>query len=380
VELIEGRAPKELATILSWADDIRRDHLMVRANADNGPDARKARRLGAEGIGLCRTEHMFLGEDRLPVVRRMILSSTPEEERAALEALRVVQRKDFYQILKEMDGLPVTIRLLDPPLHEFLPSTHELAIKEATQGLTPEESRLLEAARDWEEVNPMLGTRGVRLGVMKPGLYAMQVRALMEAAHERVRRGGHPIIEIMIPLVVTREELALARGWVEGAIREVATSEAVSTPRTTGSLDVQIGTMIETPRAALVADQIAEQADFFSLGTNDLTQMTFGFSRDDIEGRIMSTYLESGLLTRNPFEVVDDDGVGTLVRMAITKGRSIKPALKVGVCGEHGGDPTSIARFLEAGVDYVSCSPFRVPIARLSAAQAVLAQVDIPTR
>ena len=374
VELIEGRPPKEFTTILSWADDIRRGHLMVRANADNGPDARNARRLGAEGIGLCRTEHMFLGEDRLPVVRRMILSSTPDEEQAALEELRAVQRKDFYQILKEMDGLPVTIRLLDPPLHEFLPSTHELAIKEATEGLTLEENRLFEAAKHWEEVNPMLGSRGVRLGVMKPGLYAMQVRALMEAAYERVRRGGRPIIEIMIPLVVTREELALARGWVEGAIRDVVAAKTKSACRTTGSLEVLIGTMIETPRAALVADQIAEQADFFSLGTNDLTQMTFGFSRDDIEGRIMGTYLECGLLARNPFEVIDDEGVGALVRRAITKGRSVKPKLKVGVCGEHGGDPTSIATFFAAGVVYVSCSPFRIPIARLSAAQAVLAQ------
>ncbi|MEO9180847.1 MAG: pyruvate, phosphate dikinase, partial [Acidimicrobiales bacterium] len=353
VELAEGRSPKEFTTILSWADDIRRGHLMVRANADNGPDARNARRLGAEGIGLCRTEHMFLGEDRLPVVRQMILSSTPDEERIALEELRAVQRKDFYEILKEMDGLPVTIRLLDPPLHEFLPSTHDLAVKGAAQGLTPEEYRLFEAAKAWEEVNPMLGTRGVRLGVMKPGLYAMQVRALMEAACERVRRGGHPIIEIMIPLVVSRQELALARSWVEEAILDVATRGAKGARRTVDPLDVLIGTMIETPRAALVADQIAEEADFFSLGTNDLTQMTFGFSRDDIEGRIMTTYLENGLLARNPFEVVDDDGVGALVRMAIVKGRSVKPAMKVGVCGEHGGEPTSIAIFLAAGVDYV---------------------------
>ena len=384
VPLTVGDTPREFETILGWADTIRAGHLGVRANADNGPDAANARRHGAEGIGLCRTEHMFLGEDRLPIVRRMILASTESEEHSALEELRIAQKADFEEILEAMDGLPVTIRLLDPPLHEFLPDTQELAIKEATVGLTEEEGRLWEAAKTWHEFNPMLGTRGVRLGVIKPGLYAMQVRALMEAAIERVGAGGHPIVEIMIPLTVTREELALARGWVEAAVSEALIAgstggrgkkeEATRRATTSGALDVIIGTMIETPRAALRAAEIAEEADFFSFGTNDLTQMTFGFSRDDVEGRMMSTYLEQGLLKRNPFEVVDPDGVGELVRLGVERGRDTKPGLKIGVCGEHGGDPESIATFARAGLDYVSCSPFRVPIARLAAAQAVLSE------
>ncbi len=376
VPVSEGETPPEFEIVLGWADAVRAGHLGVRANADNGPDAANARRHGAEGIGLCRTEHMFLAEDRLPVVRRMILASTPEEEESALEALRVAQRSDFEEILEAMDGLPVTIRLLDPPLHEFLPDTQEMAVKEATVGLTEEEGRLYEAAKIWHEYNPMLGTRGVRLGVIKPGLYAMQVRALMEAALDRVAAGGHPIVEIMIPLTISREELALARSWVEGAITEAQSesgSRAAGRRGRSGTLEVLIGTMIETPRAALRAGEIAEVADFFSFGTNDLTQMTFGFSRDDVEGRMMSAYLELGLLKRNPFEVVDPDGVGELVRLGVERGRATRPSLKIGVCGEHGGDPESIRTFARAGLDYVSCSPFRVPIARLAAAQAVLA-------
>ncbi|MGA2837232.1 MAG: pyruvate, phosphate dikinase [Acidimicrobiales bacterium] len=376
VEVSQGETPPEFDLILSWADEVRAGHLGVRANADNGPDAINARKHGAEGIGLCRTEHMFLAEDRLPIVRRMILADTPSDEESALEALRVAQKADFVEILEAMDGQPVTVRLLDPPLHEFLPDPTELAIKQATVGLTEEESRLFEAAKLWHEVNPMLGTRGVRLGVIKPGLYAMQVRALMEAALDRVDAGGHPVVEIMIPLTVSREELALARSWVEGAVSEAKAAAAPSrkgSKAAKGSLEVLIGTMIETPRAALRAGDIAEEADFFSFGTNDLTQMTFGFSRDDVEGRMMSAYLEEGLLTRNPFEVVDADGVGELVRLGTERGRATRPSLKVGVCGEHGGDPESIATFAAAGLDYVSCSPFRVPIARLAAAQAVLA-------
>ena len=371
VEMVSGKPPKEFEVILGWADTIRKGQLNVRANADNGPDSLNARAMGAEGIGLCRTEHMFLGEDRLPVVRRMILASNHIEEKAALEELRTVQRDDFLEILEAMDGLPVTIRLLDPPLHEFLPSTHELGVKEATTGLNVEEAELYAAAKMWEEANPMLGTRGVRLGVIKPGLYEMQVRALMEAAKIRVAKGGHPIVEVMIPLTVTREELALARSWAEKAIEEVGVESAKGKGKK-GSLEVLIGTMIETPRAALVADEIAEVADFFSFGTNDLTQMTFGFSRDDVEGRIMGPYIEQGLLKRNPFEVVDPDGVGALGRMGVKLGRETKPGLKTGVCGEHGGDPESISTFYAAGLDYVSCSPFRVPVARLAAAQAVL--------
>jgi pyruvate,orthophosphate dikinase len=362
VGLTMGDTPKEFDVVLGWADAIRRGKLKVRANADNGPDATRAREFGAEGIGLCRTEHMFLGEDRLPVVRAMILADTPEEEDAALEQLRTVQKADFLEILEAMDGLPVTVRLLDPPLHEFLPDIEELVVKQATTGLSAEEQDLLAAARSWQEVNPMLGTRGVRLGVLKPGLYAMQVRALMEAAKERVNKGGTPVIEIMIPLTIGREEMALARGWVEDAIGTTASG-----------LDVTIGTMIETPRAALLAGEIAEESDFFSFGTNDLTQMTFGFSRDDVEGRMMGPYLELGLLKRNPFETVDAAGVGELVRIACERGRAVKADLKLGVCGEHGGDPESIGLFYDAGLDYVSCSPFRVPIARLAAAHAVVA-------
>jgi pyruvate,orthophosphate dikinase len=363
--LAEAKPPKEFDTILGWADRVRKGKLAVRANADTGPDATVARDFGAEGIGLCRTEHMFLADDRLPIVRAMILADTPEEEEAALEQLRVAQKADFLEILEAMDGLPVTVRLLDPPLHEFLPSVEELVVQRATTGLNAEEADLLAAAESWREQNPMLGTRGVRLGVLKPGLYAMQVRALMEAAVELHAAKKHPIVEIMIPLTVTREEMLLARGWVEDAIAAVQGSGAKG-------LEVTIGTMIETPRAALRADEIAEVADFFSFGTNDLTQMTFGFSRDDVEARMMPAYLEQGLLRRNPFETIDQPGVGELVAVAVERGRATKPKIKLGVCGEHGGDPESIELFHRVGLDYVSCSPYRVPIARLAAAQAIL--------
>jgi pyruvate,orthophosphate dikinase len=371
VELSVSKPPKEFDIILRWADQIRKGKMAVRANADTAEDAATAREMGAEGIGLCRTEHMFLAADRLPVVRRMILAQTEREEEQALEELRKVQKQDFLEILKAMDGLPVTVRLLDPPLHEFLPNVHELEMKLAQLGgLSDEESDLLEAAREWSEFNPMLGTRGVRLGVIKPGLYAMQVRALMEAATERLARGGKPIVEVMIPLTVTREELALARSWVLEGIAEAAANSKSSTK---AKMKVSIGTMIETPRAALRADELAEEADFFSFGTNDLTQMTFGFSRDDVESRMMPAYLEYGLLKRNPFQTIDQTGVGELVQIAATRGRRTKSGIKLGVCGEHGGDPESIEFFHRVGLDYVSCSPYRVPIARLAAAQAVLA-------
>ncbi|HVT77566.1 MAG TPA: pyruvate, phosphate dikinase [Acidimicrobiales bacterium] len=368
VGVTQGEPPAEFKTLLGWADQIRKGKVGVRANADTGADAAVARQFGAEGIGLCRTEHMFLAEDRLPVVRRMILADTPDEEAAALEELRQAQKADFVEILEAMDGLPVTVRLLDPPLHEFLPKTEDLLIKQATSGLSAEEERLLEAAEEWKEFNPMLGTRGVRLGVVKPGLYAMQVRALMEAAAERAKAGGKPVVEVMIPLTVSAPELALARSWVEEAIAEFASSE-----KTGKKINVIIGTMIETPRAALRAEEIAQHADFFSFGTNDLTQMTFGFSRDDVEGRMMTAYLEQGLLPRNPFDTLDQAGVGELVSLGAKRGRKTKPTLKLGVCGEHGGDPESIEFFVnQAGLDYVSCSPYRVPIARLAAAQAVV--------
>jgi pyruvate,orthophosphate dikinase len=365
MELAKAEPPPEFFTILEWADEVRRNKLAVRANADTGEDAIVARDLGAEGIGLCRTEHMFLAPDRLPIVREMILANTPESEVAALERLRVAQQADFEEILDAMDGLPVTVRLLDPPLHEFLPSVIDLKVKAASEGLTKAEQELLEVAESWSEHNPMIGTRGVRLGVIKPGLYAMQVRALLDAAAALRARSKHPIVEIMIPLTVTREELALARSWVEAEITN-ATANLRKKP------EITIGTMIETPRAALRADEIAEEADFFSFGTNDLTQLTFGFSRDDVESRMMPAYLEQGLLEHNPFDSIDQAGVGELVEIGAKRGRSTKKALKLGVCGEHGGDPASIGFFYRAGLDYVSCSPFRVPIARLSAAQAII--------
>ncbi len=369
VPLANAEAPEDLTTLLSWADKIREGKVSVRANADNGPDAQNARSFGAEGIGLCRTEHMFLGEDRLPIVRRMILAETPEAESQALEELREAQKVDFIEILKAMDGLPVTVRLLDPPLHEFLPDVESLLVKEATEGLSHEEERLKKASLAWREQNPMIGTRGVRLGVLKPGLYEMQVRALMQACVERVRNGGDPIVEVMIPLTVTGEELELARSWVEAAIEKVAAEEG----KAANFRDkVTIGTMIETPRAALRAEDIAQYADFFSFGTNDLTQMTFGFSRDDVEGRMMNAYLEKGLLSRNPFDTLDQAGVGELVAIAAERARKVKPGLKLGVCGEHGGDPESIYFFVKSGLNYVSCSPFRVPVARLACAQALI--------
>jgi pyruvate,orthophosphate dikinase len=367
VPLKAAEASVQLDEILTWADEVRKGKMKVRANADNGPDATRAREFGAEGIGLCRTEHMFLGDDRLPIVREMILASTPEAEEAALEKLRVAQKHDFYEILEAMDGLPVTIRLLDPPLHEFLPDVEELAVKQATHGLTDDETVLLATAREWQEVNPMLGTRGVRLGVVKPGLYAMQVRALVEAAVDRLAKKGKPIVEIMIPLTISREEMAMAKEWVDGAI-----AKATEGTKNAAKLDISIGTMIEVPRAAIRADGLAEFAEFFSFGTNDLTQMTLGFSRDDIEGRIMTSYVEQGLLRTNPFETIDHLGVGELVKLAVERGRQTRPDIKLGVCGEHGGDPASIYFFYEAGLDYVSCSPFRIPVARLAAAQAVL--------
>jgi len=348
--------------ILGWADGLRT--LKVRANADLPDDARKAREFGADGIGLCRTEHMFLG-DRLPIVQRMILADTPADEDSALEELRAQQETDFEGILEAMDGLPVTVRLLDPPLHEFLPDHEELIIKQAKGEITEHELELLKASKLWRESNPMLGTRGCRLGIIKPGLYRMQVRALMQAAVTRRRAGGNPIVEIMIPLVVSAPELKLLETWSREEAEKVLQEAGIE-------IDYLVGTMIETPRAALVADDIAAVAEFFSFGTNDLTQMTFGFSRDDIEGRFMSEYLEYKLLPANPFETLDVEGVGQLVRMGCEKGRAARPGIKHGILGEHGGDPASVAFCHEVGLDYVSCSPYRVPIARLAAAHAAV--------
>ena len=378
IEMAAAEPTKDFHTIVKWADEVRKGKMAVRANADNQQDAEMARQFGAEGIGLCRTEHMFLAPDRLPVVRQMILAETPEEETIALEALREVQTTDFVALLRAMSGLPVTVRLLDPPLHEFLPHVGELESKQALGELSAQEQKLLDAAHAWSEVNPMLGTRGVRLGVLKPGLYAMQVKALLTAADIVANEGFQPIIEIMIPLVTTKEELTLARSWVEEAIVQHARLPRTTAGNKAGKVrkisrpKVTIGTMIETPRAALVANELAEVSDFFSFGTNDLTQMTFGFSRDDVESRLMPQYLAAGLLKRNPFESIDVVGVGELVRMAAKRGRKTKRSLKLGVCGEHGGDPDSIAVFYAAGLDYVSCSPYRIPIARLACAQAII--------
>jgi pyruvate,orthophosphate dikinase len=350
-------------TILSWADEFRR--LKVRTNADLPHDAEVARRFGAEGIGLCRTEHMFLG-DRLPLVQRFILADGPIEEEEALAELEKLQRADFEGIFEAMDGLPVTIRLLDPPLHEFLPDVEELLVREARGNLEPDERRLLAAAQLWREANPMLGTRGCRLGIIKPGLYRMQAKAIAEAAVARVRAGGDPRVEIMIPLIVTEEEFALLNTWVREVVDEVLDAEKFA------AIDYLVGTMVETPRAALAAGEIADVAEFFSFGTNDLTQMTFGFSRDDVEGRFMSEYLEHKLLPANPFETLDQEGVGQLVELGVERGRATRPSIKLGICGEHGGDPASVEFFDKIGLDYVSCSPYRVPIARLAAAHAVL--------
>ncbi len=362
VAVVTPEPTGHFGTILGWADQLRT--MRVRTNADLPEDARKAREFGAEGIGLCRTEHMFLG-DRLPIVQRMILADNAADEESSLEELRAQQETDFEGILEAMDGLPVTVRLLDPPLHEFLPDHEELIVKQATGEATEADLKLLRASEFWRESNPMLGTRGCRLGIIKPGLYRMQVRALMQAAVTRKRAGGNPIIEIMIPLIVSEPELQLIEQWTR--------DEADAVVRAAGiDVDYLVGTMIETPRAALVADGIAKVAEFFSFGTNDLTQMTFGFSRDDIEGRFMSEYLEYKLLPANPFESLDVEGVGQLVRMGCERGRATRPDLKLGICGEHGGDPASIYFCHEVGLDYVSCSPYRVPIARLAAAHAAL--------
>ncbi|WP_432948608.1 pyruvate, phosphate dikinase [Kribbella sp. CA-253562] len=352
--------------LISHADEIRR--LGVRTNADTADDAARARRFGAQGIGLCRTEHMFLGERR-ESVERLILAETDAERDAALAELEPLQRGDFLELLDAMDGLPVTIRLIDPPLHEFLPSMEDLAVKVALAKERGEEPghdvKLLAAVERLHEQNPMLGLRGVRLGLMIPGLFAMQVRAIASAAAELRKQGKAPRPEIMIPLVGAIQELQLARDEVEGVLNEVAEASGVewATP---------IGTMIELPRAAVIADQIAEAADFFSFGTNDLTQTTWGFSRDDVEGSFFSRYLEKGIFAVSPFESIDREGVGSLVRTGVERGRATRPDLKLGICGEHGGDPDSIHFFHEVGLDYVSCSPFRIPVARLEAGRAAL--------
>jgi pyruvate, orthophosphate dikinase len=352
VELVPPQINEDFETILGWADELRR--LKVRANADTPEDAAKAREFGAQGIGLCRTEHMFMAEDRLPVVREMIMASGEDERRRALDRLLPLQQADFEGIFEAMAGLPVTIRLLDPPLHEFLPP-----IEEAT------DEKMRERIRALQEANPMLGTRGCRLGLMFPEIYEMQVRAIVRAALAvQERTGEAPLVEIMHPLVGFGEELRRLRAMT------------VATADEEGELEYLVGTMIELPRACVRADEIAEHADFFSFGTNDLTQTALGFSRDDAEGKFLTRYLEDGVLERNPFETIDQGGVGDLMRIAVERGRSVKD-IKMGICGEHGGEPTSVEFCHELGLEYVSCSPYRVPLARLAAAQAALKEAGV---
>ncbi|MDI6902018.1 MAG: pyruvate, phosphate dikinase [Anaerosomatales bacterium] len=367
VELIEPTPSGEFATILEWADEFRT--MGVRANADTPDDAERGRELGAAGIGLCRTEHMFLG-DRKSIVQDMILAEDDATRERALDKLLEVQREDFVGIFKAMDGLPVTVRLLDPPLHEFLDDPRELEIeivKAEAEGRDMAEKRALLAQIDsMKEANPMLGLRGCRLGIMFPEIYGMQVRAITEAACQLKKEGADPRPEIMIPLVSVVAELETLRAESEQIVADVQAEEGCD-------FEIPIGTMIELPRAAVTADEVAGAADFFSFGTNDLTQTTFGFSRDDIEGKFLPRYLSRKILPRNPFETVDA-GVAKLVEMGCTLGRQTNPKLKLGVCGEHGGDPESVKVFYGIGLDYVSCSPFRVPLARLAAAQAALAE------
>ncbi|SHL03424.1 pyruvate, phosphate dikinase [Actinacidiphila paucisporea] len=350
--------------VMAYADRVRR--LQVRANADNAEDAARARRFGAQGIGLCRTEHMFLGERR-EMVERLVLADTDTEREEALGALLPLQKADFIELFEAMDGLPVTVRLLDPPLHEFLPDITELSVRvalaESRKDANENDLRLLQAVHKLHEQNPMLGLRGVRLGLVIPGLFAMQVRAIAEAVAHRKAAKCDPRAEIMIPLVGTVQELEIVR---EEADRVIADVEAATGTR----LKLAIGTMIELPRAALTAGQIAEAAEFFSFGTNDLTQTVWGFSRDDVEASFFTAYLEKGIFGVSPFETIDKDGVGSLVRSAVEAGRATRPDLKLGICGEHGGDPESVHFFHEVGLDYVSCSPFRIPVARLEAGRA----------
>ena len=392
VPLVEPEIGDDFQAVLGWADEMRR--VGVRANADTARDAARARDFGAEGIGLCRTEHMFFGEDRGELVREMFiaaecwrrartqagvdgvetdaaeLEAAERDFRTALERLETLQREDFRAILHEMRGLPVTIRLLDPPLHEFLPLAHyEALVRELEQaGDSPEldeARRRVAIVSELQEANPMLGTRGSRLGVLYPEIYEMQTAAVIAAAAESAQAGDAPHVEIMLPLVAYEAELRL--------LRETVVEAAENAKRETGDVSYSVGTMIELPRACVIADRIAEHADFFSFGTNDLTQTAIGFSRDDVENSFIPAYLEYRIIDRSPFETLDVPGVGELVRIGVERGRSTRPGLACGVCGEHGGDPDSIRYFAETGIDYVSCSPYRVPIARVAAAQAEVA-------
>jgi pyruvate,orthophosphate dikinase len=373
--LVEPEMTEEFRSLLKMADAVRR--LGVRANADTPEDAARARELGAEGIGLCRTEHMFMQADRLPIMQAMILATSREERLQALDQLLPHQREDFVAILKEMEGLPVTIRLLDPPLHEFLPRFEDLLVEVTElrhergeeQKLRAKEA-LLERVAALRETNPMLGLRGCRLGLLYPEINEMQVRAILEAASELGKQGYDVLPEIMIPLVGHPNELLRVKEDLERVAQDVMEEQGAE-------VSYAFGTMIEVPRGALVADEIAQEAEFFSFGTNDLTQTTYGFSRDDAEGKFLVRYLEDGyILEENPFEVLDEKGVGELMRIAVERGRATRPDLKIGICGEHGGEPRSIELCHRLGLDYVSCSPFRIPVARLAAAHAALAEAD----
>jgi pyruvate,orthophosphate dikinase len=373
LDLIDApsKLPEWLARFLSWADAVRR--MEVWANADTPDDARKARELGATGIGLCRTEHMFMQQDRLPVVQRMILANTQAARAEALATLLPIQRKDFAGILDAMAGYPVTIRLLDPPLHEFLPSLEALLVKTTELRLTAgvespeyrETAAVLKRVQQLHEQNPMLGLRVCRLGIVYPEIYAMQVRAIFEAAVELKLRGIDARPEVMIPGVGTKEEMRVTYDAAKAVADDVLSKAGVT-------LEYHIGTMIELPRACVVADDLAEIAEFFSFGTNDLTQTTYGYSRDDAEAAFIPQYLEKKILKDDPFQVLDRRGVGGLMRQAVTLGRERRPTFKIGICGEHGGEPSSVAFCDSLDLDYVSCSPYRVPIARLAAAQATI--------
>ncbi|WP_152186418.1 pyruvate, phosphate dikinase [Segeticoccus rhizosphaerae] len=370
LELVPPQINEDFQTIVGWADEIRR--LGVRANADTGEDAKRAREFGAEGIGLCRTEHMFMNEERLPAVQRMILAEDEDARASALAEILPMQQSDFEEIFEAMSGLPVTVRLLDPPLHEFLPNlvdqallVQRLEIEGGKQSELKEAQHLLGRIHKLTEQNPMLGTRGVRLALMYPEIPEMQVRAIVRAALAVREKGGDPKVEIMVPLVAFAQELQRMRDLIDETVADELSGSG-------DQLDYTVGTMIELPRAAVCADQIAEHADFFSFGTNDLTQTGIGISRDDAEGAFLAAYVDDDIVPGNPFSSIDQDGVGGLVRLGTERGRSVKEHLKVGVCGEHGGDPASIALFNEIGLDYVSCSPYRVPIARFAAARAIL--------
>ena len=374
VPMLDPELSSEFKQLLEWADEIRT--LGVRANADTPQDAAKSREFGAEGIGLTRTEHMFMAQDRLPIVQEMILSTSTAERQAALDKLLPMQQGDFYGILKAMDGLPVTIRLLDPPLHEFLPNAEELLVEltrlrltEGSKAEIEKKEELLRKVRALSELNPMLGHRGCRLGITFPEIYAMQARAIFLATAQLVKEGFNPVPEVEIPLVIDLNELSF--------LRQIIVAEADKVIKETGiSFHYTVGTMIEIPRAALLADELAQAADFFSFGTNDLTQTTLGFSRDDAEGKFIQAYQDRKILSENPFMVLDRKGVGKLMKWTVEQGRKTTPDLLIGICGEHGGEPSSIEFCQEIGLDYVSCSPFRVPIARLAAARAALINKD----